>query len=302
MKTNTKDNEMVNSPFKWVGGKSRLRKQIISLLPKHTCYVELFAGAAWVLFGKPPSDVEVLNDIDQELVTFFRVVKEKPEELIASFEWELVSRAEFQRLATLDPKKLTDVQRAHRFYYLIMAGWGGELKYPRFQTSISDGGHGNRLIGALETLRGRLTPVHNRLRTVIIENLDWRKCIDRYDRSNTIMYVDPPYPDNGANYAHNMREWKEHQELADRLHNTQCRWILSSYDIPEVRALYLQNYVVAVQMASGMKTKKNGSERVINKEVLITNFLPDSTDVSTFGDKDARQLRMVMDNEESYQT
>lgn len=293
---------MVNSPFKWVGGKSRLRKQIISLLPKHTCYVELFAGAAWVLFGKPPSDVEVLNDIDQELVTFFRVVKEKPEELIASFEWELVSRAEFQRLATLDPKKLTDVQRAHRFYYLIMAGWGGELKYPRFQTSISDGGHGNRLIGALETLRGRLTPVHNRLRTVIIENLDWRKCIDRYDRSNTIMYVDPPYPDNGANYAHNMREWKEHQELADRLHNTQCRWILSSYDIPEVRALYLQNYVVAVQMASGMKTKKNGSERVINKEVLITNFLPDSTDVSTFGDKDARQLRMVMDNEESYQT
>lgn len=62
---------MLNSPFKWVGGKSRLRKQIISLLPKHTCYVEPFSGAAWVLFGKPPSDVEVLNDIDQEVITFF---------------------------------------------------------------------------------------------------------------------------------------------------------------------------------------------------------------------------------------
>src|SRR3989304_2546993 len=156
--------------FKWGRGLSSLRKQIISLLPKHTCYVELFSGAAWVLFGKPPSDVEVLNDIDQELITFFRVVKEKPKELIASFEWELVSRAEFQRLASLDPMRLTDIQRAHRFYYMIMAGWGGELKYPRFQTSISDGGHGNRLIGALETLKEDRKPVHTRLKTVIIEN------------------------------------------------------------------------------------------------------------------------------------
>ena len=148
---------MLNSPFKWVGGKSRLRKFIIPLIPSHTCYVEPFAGAAWVLFGKPKSDVEIINDIDEELITFFRVVREQPEELIASFEWELVSRAEFNRLANLDTHSLTDVQRAHRFYYLIMAGWGGEARYPRFQTSIRDGGHGNRLVGALKTLRERIT-------------------------------------------------------------------------------------------------------------------------------------------------
>jgi len=270
-------------------------------LPKHTCYVELFSGAAWVLFGKPPSDVEVLNDIDQELITFFRVVKEKPEELIASFEWELVSRAEFQRLASLDPNHLTDIQRAHPFYYLIMAGWGGELKYPRFQTSISDGGHGNRLIGALETLKERLTPVHQRLKTVIIENLLWQDCFERYDRPSTIMYVDPPYPDNGVNYAHNMRGWDEHHELAKRLQNAECKWILSSYDIAQIRELYSENYVVPVQSASGMKAKKNGSERVINREVLITNYLPDSTAVSHFKDREVRQMRMVMDKDEPYQ-
>ena len=243
----------------------------------------------------------MLNDIDQELVTFFRVVKEKPEELIASFEWELVSRAEFNRLSALNPSELTDVQRAHRFYYLIMAGWGGELKYPRFQTSISDGGHGNRLIGALKTLKERLAPIHERLKTVIIENLDWQKCIDRYDRMNSVMYIDPPYPGNGVNYFHNMRDWKEHQELADRLRQTQCKWILSSYDMPEVHKLYPDNYVVAVQMASGMKAKKNGRERVINKEVLITNFLPDSVSVSRFNEKEIRQMRMVLDDSESYQ-
>jgi len=265
---------MLNSPFKWVGGKSRLRKPIIDLLPPHTCYVEPFAGAAWVLFGKPPSDVEILNDIDQELVTFFRVVKEKPEELIASFEWELVSRAEFNRLAKLAPAQLTDAQRAHRFYYLIMAGWGGELNYPRFQTSITDGGHGNRLIGALKTLRERLQPIHERLRTVIIENLDWRECLDRYDRTGTVMYIDPPYPGNGANYAHNMREWEAHHELAERLNRARCKWILSSYDIPEIREMFGKHFIISVQSASGMTVKKDDNSRVLNREVLITNFAP----------------------------
>jgi DNA adenine methylase len=266
--------EMVNSPIKWVGGKSRFRTRIVSLLPEHTCYVEPFAGAAWVLFAKPPSDVEILNDIDEELVTFFRVLREKPEELITSFEWELVARAEFERLAAVDPTTLTDVQRAHRFYYLIMAGWGGELNYPRFQTAISDGGHGNRLIGAIKHLRERLLPVHQRLKTVIIEHLDWVECIDRYDRAKVVMYIDPPYPDNKCNYAHNMRSWEEHQRLADRLHNTKCQWILSSYDKPEIRKLYAQHYIIPVQAFSGMNVKKNEGPRVLNEEVLITNFLP----------------------------
>jgi DNA adenine methylase len=271
---------MVNSPIKWVGGKSRLKKYIIELLPLegYTCYVEVFGGAAWVLLGKPPSPVEVLNDIDQELINFFRVLKYKPEELIASFEWELVARAEFERLAHLDIVELTDVQRAHRFFYLIMAGWGGELDYPRFQTSITDGGHGNRLIGALKKLRQRLEPVHKRLSTVIIENLTWEKCIKKYDNKNTIMYLDPPYPGNGCNYAHNMKSWEEHQRLVNYITNVDCKWILSSYDSEEVRRLFTGKegiHFTQVQSYSGMKTEKNAKERVLNKEILITNFPPD---------------------------
>lgn len=264
----------INSPLKWVGGKSRLRKAIISLLPDHTCYVEPFAGAAWVLFGKSPSDVEILNDIDQELITFFRVVKERPDDLIASFEWELVSRAEFERLANLDPQTLDPMQRAHRFYYLIMAGWGGELNYPRFATSITDGGHGNRLIGALKTLRARLEPVYERLKTVIIENLDWQECVDRYDRPGTLLYLDPPYPGNGCNYAHNMRSWDAHEKLIERLKQTRAKWILSSYDIPEMRGFFSDHFIVSVRSSSGMKVKKNDNSRVLNEEILVTNFSP----------------------------
>lgn len=268
---------MISSPFKWIGGKSRLRKEIIAILPEHSCYVEPFAGAAWVLFAKPPSDVEILNDLDQELVSFFRVVKEKPEELITSFDFELVSRAEFTRLAELNPSDLTELERAHRFYYLIMAGWGGELNYPRFQTSTMDGGGGNRLIGGLKTLRTRLEPIHNRLRSVIIENLPWEKCIERYDRENVVMYVDPPYPGNGCNYFHNMRDWNDHERLATRLNEAKCKWIVSSYDKEEIRNLFKDSYISVVQSASGMSVKKNDNTRVLNKEILITNYDPSTT-------------------------
>lgn len=265
---------MLNSPIKWVGGKSRLRKQIVSLLPAHTCYVEPFCGAAWVLFAKPLSQVEIINDIDGELINFFRVVKAKPEDFLQAFDWELVSRAEFNRLARLDPLDLSDVERAHRFFYLIMAGWGGELNYPRFQTSITDGGHGNRLIGAIETLRQRIEPIHQRLRTVIIENLDWRECFERYNREGVVMYVDPPYPGNGVNYVHNMRGWDDHYELADRLRSAQCKWILSSYDNHEVRELFHSQIVVPVRTSSGMRKKRQNMERVIVDEVLICNYDP----------------------------
>ena len=286
MSENSSDQyKMLNSPIKWVGGKSRLRRAIIPIIPPHSCYVEPFAGAAWVLFGKPPSDVEVLNDIDQELVNFFRMVKENPEELMESFHWDLVSRAEFIRLTRMDTSQLTEVQRAHRFYYLIMAGWGGEARYPRFQTSVRDGGHGNRLIGALKTLHKRLAPIHQRLSTVIIENLDWRDCLDRYDSPFTVMYLDPPYLGNGVNYKHNMRNEEEHLELSRRLSSTECKWILSSYNNQKVKDLFGDYFFTDVQSSSGMKTgvteRKTGRKRTLNREVLITNFIPAGSDSSS---------------------
>jgi DNA adenine methylase len=270
---------MIRSPFKWVGGKLRLRKNILELLPPHDCYVEVFGGAAWVLLAKPPSRVEILNDIDGELVNFFRVVKDQPEELIKSFEWELVSREEFKRLCRVSTDQLSDIQRAHRFYYIVMAAWGGELRVPRFQISTSDGGHGNRLIGALKDLRSRIMPVHQRLQTVIIENLDWRECISLYDRGYTddkrvVMYLDPPYPRNNCNYPCNMRDWEDHEELTQTLRNLKSRFLLTSYNLPEIRRLYDGFCITEVDFAAGMPTK--GNKRSRNREIIVTNYDPTS--------------------------
>jgi DNA adenine methylase len=261
---------MIRSPFKWVGGKSRLRQTIIAMLPPHKCYVEVFAGAAWVLFGKQPSQVEVLNDIDGEVVNFFRVVKERPEELIASFEWELASRQEFKRLRDIDPMTLDSVTRAHRFYYIIMAGWGGEFSSPRFQTSVNDQGHGNRLIGALQGLRERIMPVYTRLQTVIIEHLDWRDCMERYDKKPAVMFLDPPYPGNNCNYRYNLQEWHDHQEIAARMRSANAKCLLTTYDLPKLRKLFSDFYITPVRFPSGMSGRNGRS----NHEIIVTNYNP----------------------------
>lgn len=271
---------MLRSPMRWAGGKLRLRKTLIGMLPPHECYVEVFGGAAWVLLGKDPSRIEILNDIDSELVNFFRIIKTKPETFIKSFDLELVSRSEFERLRDINPANLDDVGRARRFYYLIMASWGAELGSPRFQSSVADGGHGNRLIGALKTLTSRIEPVHKRLSTVIIENLDWKDCLSRYDRpyptNQVVMYLDPPYEGNNINYKHNMRAADEHRELMKALGQLEARFILSTYDTESMRHLLADTgfYAMQVSYAAGMPANGSNAERHRNQELIVTNYDP----------------------------
>lgn len=267
---------MKRSPIKWAGGKYRLRREIVDILPEHTCYVEVFGGAGWVLFAKEPSQVEVFNDIDGDLINFFQTLKNKPEELIKCFEWSLASRRVFDDLKNADISLLNDVEQAHRFFYLIMASWGGEYRDPRFQTSISDkGGHGNRLIGAIKNLEKRLEPAYKRLQTVIIENLPWEECIKRYDRdygkNKVVMYIDPPYPNNNVNYRYNMRDMESHEHLAKVLSSVKSRFVLSSFDVPETCELYKAEgfHVKSINFASGMPS---GNQRKRNEEILVTNF------------------------------
>ena len=105
------------------------------------------------------------------------------------------------------------------------------------------------------------------------------------------MYVDPPYPSNGANYKYNMRSWEEHQVLAKRLSKTKCKWLLSSYNNEQVRALYDGYYFVPIRSFSGMANKKNGSSRTLNDELIITNFVPDGdVNASSASDMEKREI------------
>ena len=225
----------VQSPLRWAGGKKRIAGLLARALPPHRTYVEPFGGAASVLLAKPKSPVEVYNDLDGELVNFFRVLQEEPEAFLHSFRWALVARSEYERLAALDPAELSPVDRAHRFFYLVMGGWGAEAGRPRFQTAVRDKGGGNRLIGALAHLEERIRPVHQRLQGVLVEALPWQEVLARYDGPGTVFYLDPPYPNHQVRYGVGMRDLEDHHELWRALARLEGRWLLSTYDDPELR-------------------------------------------------------------------
>src|SRR5215469_4834789 len=123
-------------PLSYIGGKNRLAKQIIALLPQHTTYVEPFAGGAQVFFHKTPSRVEVLNDLDQNVFNFFRVCQLHHEELVRFLRYCLMSRSWYRLFAAQRPETLTDVQRAARFFYLLKNSFGGLIVKQNYHTNV----------------------------------------------------------------------------------------------------------------------------------------------------------------------
>lgn len=121
----------------WIGGKRRLAKHILPLFPGHTCYVEPFCGAAALYFLKEPSRVEVINDVNNELVNLYRVVKHHLEEFVRQFKWALVSRQIYKWLQDTPEETLTDIQRAARFYYLQKQAFGGKVADHTFGISTT---------------------------------------------------------------------------------------------------------------------------------------------------------------------
>src|ERR1051326_6446737 len=95
-------------PLAYIGGKKRLAKYIISIFPKHTTYVEPFAGGAQVLFHKEPSKAEVLNDLNHEVTNFFRVCQLHHEEFLRYLQFILVGRHWFALFKQQNPDSLTD--------------------------------------------------------------------------------------------------------------------------------------------------------------------------------------------------
>ena len=126
----------MTGPISYIGGKNRLAKQIIKIFPEHTTYVEAFAGGAQVFFHEERSKVEVLNDLDGEIVNFYRVCQWHHDELIRYFKFSLVSRKQFDMFKKTNPATLTDVQQAARYLYLQKTCYGGLVRHKNFSGNV----------------------------------------------------------------------------------------------------------------------------------------------------------------------
>ena len=254
----------MKSLLNYAGGKSRLAGKIIDRFPEHGCYCEVFSGAAWVFFRKEPSDVEVLNDRDEELVNLYRVVQTHFEEFVKQFKYFLVSRKIFDILNRQDPFTLTDIQRAVKYFYLIKMSFGGRSANPHFGYGTTSKPRLNLL-----DLEERVLEMHWRLARVTIENIDWNDCLQRYDRPHTLFYLDPPYYGT-KDYRYNFEE-ADFSALANALTQIQGKFILSLGDHPLMREFFKAFNIEAVttKYSSGRQGASRGKPR---QELLIRNF------------------------------
>lgn len=235
----------MDAAFSWLGGKRRLRYEIVRRLPEHQCYCEVFAGAAWVLFAKEPSPVEVLNDIDGELVNLYDAIRRQPLALVRGFRWLPKSRELFTRFTRPPRLGMSRAERAARFLYLVHYSFAGKTLH--FGTGTTRGAGGLELA----RLRRRLLQARRRLERVVLEHLPFESCIERYDRPHTVFYLDPPYLD-AAGYRFPFGE-ADHRRLAEILRGIRGRFVLSCNDHPLMWKLYggLRVEELAVRYSAG---------------------------------------------------
>ena len=244
----------------WIGGKRRLADKIVPLFPPHVCYVELFAGAAALLYAKEPSKTEVLNDKNKELTNLYRVVKHHLREFIEQFRWALTSRTMFEWLQSTPPETLTDIHRAARFFYLQKLSFGGKVTGQTFGTGASHP-HAINLL----RLEEDLSAAHIRLNRVVIEELDWAVCLKRYDRPDTLFYCDPPYfKCEGYGLPFPLEEY---EKLGEAIRRLQGRAVVSINDLPEMRQAFrgLERRTVDVKytVGGGQKGKARQAKELI---------------------------------------
>ena len=251
----------MDSFMKWIGGKKLLRKQIAERLPeKMEQYVEVFGGAAWVLFYKERyAAKEVYNDINSELVNLFRMVKYHPEAVEKELEYMLNSREMFLDMRDADVSRKTEIQRAARYFFLIKASYGAKL------TSF-----GGAQRNVLKT--GDLQRVQQRLSKVVIENKSFEHLIRARDGEGTVFYCDPPYYQAERYYDMGGPGFgrEQHILLRDTLREIRGKFLLSYNDNPFVRELYADFRIEEVERSNNLACAVGGAKRY--KELIIRNY------------------------------
>lgn len=258
----------MRSPLSYLGGKSRLAPQIVKSFPAdHTCYVEPFCGACWVLFNKEPSKAEIINDRNRELVTFWRVIQSHLEEFQRYYKFAVTSREIFELEKKKDPETLTDIQRAVRFFYLQKLSFGGRSTRQAFGTSATSPARLNLL-----NMEDHLLEVHWRFQRLTIEHLDALDCIRRYDRKETLFYLDPPYYE--ANEYSIPFGRQDFLDLADTLKGIKGRFVLSLNEHEAIREIFGEfNFkTLSLKYSCGNSRASSTTRSTERKEVLISNF------------------------------
>jgi DNA adenine methylase len=266
-------------PAPYYGGKTRLAPWIVSMMGPHRSYLEPFAGTASVLLAKPPARLEVINDVDGEVVTFFRVLRDRPGELERACRLTPYARDEF--MACRAPAEdLDELERARRWWTRIVQGFNNAPGTWSTGWSLSVR-RGTSEPNTAANLVERFEAVAERLRTVAIENTTAANLIDRFDGEDAVIYCDPPYLAETRrgrerraavhDYAHDMLTPAEHRDLAQILTKARGHVLLSGYPSDLYDELYEGWWRAESRVVRNAASRRGGPTVSHATEVIWSN-------------------------------
>ncbi|HEV2928421.1 MAG TPA: DNA adenine methylase [Propionibacteriaceae bacterium] len=227
-------------PFPYFGGKVGIADAVVAALPPHAIYVEPYAGSAAVLLAKPPARQEILNDRNQAIVTFFRVLRDRPGDLEVALRLTPYARDEYLA-CRLDEPDLGDLEVARRFFVRSTQSVAGIVEA---RTTWSTTGSPKVSPASSNQARiGRLHALAARLAGVVIDNRDALDALELYAaRPDAVVYADPPYlagtRAGAGGYHHDAPDVEHHQRLADALQACPGFVVVSGYPSPLYDDLY----------------------------------------------------------------
>jgi DNA adenine methylase len=223
----------LRSPITWFGGKGCFRAKLLPLLPPHTCYLEPFGGGASVLIAKPPSDVEVYNDVDRGLYEFFQVVSSPV--LFPQF-WARIANLPHSR-ELYDECRDTwhgcrdQMERVWRWYVVARQSFSGCFGGSWGPSVLSSNAGQAETTASWQSAIRALPAIHSRLQRVQIECCDGIDCLKRYHGPGYLAYCDPPYvwsTRKSGRYLHEMDD-DAHRKLVSILLEYDGAVVLSGY-------------------------------------------------------------------------
>lgn len=218
----------MNNAFPWLGSKARLSKWIIPMLSNAPKYCELFGGSASILLRKVPSQVEIFNDINNGISTFFSIIRDsnKLKELQLKLSLTPYNESDFNTFKRNWYKQENDVEKAFQWYYVAQLSFSGIWgKGPRI--ALSSNGAVKTYLSSIENLE----LIHDRFKHVQVLNRDWQEVIEMINNKGFCVYIDPPYVPStrkDGEYPDEMIA-SEHYKLVDRLIKFKGKVLLSGY-------------------------------------------------------------------------
>lgn len=262
-------------PVAYYGGKTRIAGQIAEILPAHRVYVEPFAGSAAVLLAKPPAPVEILNDLNANVVAFYRCLRDRPDDLLAALDLTPYARDEYLA-CDLSDDSIDDLERARRWWVRSSQGFSGVVTDRCTWSSSSRPGATRHTL-----CRDKLADAYQvaaRLLCVVIESGDAFDVIDKHDHPDGVVYADPPYlaetrADAWSGYRHELTSPEAHERLICRLLDARGAVVLSGYRSPLYDGLLSgwRRVEISVQSTAGRDMEGRAASRV---ECLWCNFDP----------------------------